>query len=139
MQRREFIRLSLVTGAAGILLPRQALADGHEASMAGGVYYTKDAPGRWDQKVAGHLPVLETDTTKGLVRITTGHEMKGYEHYIVKHTLLNSNFEFVSEKVFNPEKEMAPISEHSLEGLTGTVYALSMCNLHDVWLNSIEV
>ncbi|MBY5979659.1 desulfoferrodoxin family protein [Ferrimonas balearica] len=139
MQRRELIRLGLVGAAATLVAPRQVLAGVEGSPMAGGVYYTQDAPGRWSKKVAGHLPVIEVDKGAGKVKVITGHEMKGYEHYIVKHTLLDGNFQFIEERLFDPMKDAAPITEFALTNYSGPIYALSMCNLHDVWLNMAEV
>ncbi|MBY6185360.1 class II SORL domain-containing protein [Marinobacter hydrocarbonoclasticus] len=139
MQRRELIRLGLVGAAATLVAPRQVLAGVQGSPMAGGVYYTKDAPGRWSKKVAGHLPVIEVDKDAGKIKVITGHEMKGYEHYIVKHTLLDADFNYIDERMFDPMKDAAPISEYALAGYSGPLYALSMCNKHDVWLNMIEV
>ena len=84
MDRRGFIRLSALGAAAGIIAPAGVLAS--SSSMAGGVYYTKDAPGRWSKKVGGHLPTIEVSGKK--IQVTTSHEMKGYDHYIIKHVIL---------------------------------------------------
>ncbi len=43
MNRRSFVQLSLLGSAVGIITPKMVLAS--TSSMAGGVYYTKDAPG----------------------------------------------------------------------------------------------
>lgn len=72
------------------------------------------------------------------VEITTGHEMDGYTHYIVKHTLLDADLNFVAETMFDPEKD-APISQHSIKGLSGPLYALSLCNKHDLWVTSFTL
>ncbi|MCG8611586.1 MAG: hypothetical protein MI864_13730, partial [Pseudomonadales bacterium] len=117
------------------------LAGSGHKSMAGGVYYTKESPGRWSKKVDGHLPHFEIEKAgmDTMVRVLTGHEMKGYEHYIVKHVLLDADFGFLQENMFDPMKDKSPISDFKLTGYTGKLYALSMCNKHDVWLNSIEI
>jgi len=141
MDRRNLIRLGVAGLAGGIIAPKLALAGGSSSSMAGGVFYTKDAPGRWSKKAAGHLPVIELDKNANnvAVRIVTGHEMKGYEHYIIKHVLLNRDFEFIDEKMFNPMKDSVPISTFELANYSGRLHALSVCNKHDTWLNFIEV
>ncbi len=127
---------------AGAIVPGRILAAGSDrSSMAGGVYYTKEAPGRWSKKVGGHLPNIELDKAGGKVnvQVTTAHEMNGFEHYIVKHVLLDRNFEFIDEHMFNPEKEKIPVSTFELQQYSGPLYALSLCNKHDLWLNVIEV
>jgi len=110
--------------------------------MAGGLFYTKDAPGRWSKKVGGHLPNIETAKGAGgklEVKVVTAHEMKGYEHYIVKHVLLDKDFRFIDERMFNPTVDKAPISTFTLDAYQGPLHALSVCNKHDTWLNVIEV
>jgi len=138
MERRDFIRLSVA--GVGIVAPSIAIAETAKPVTAD-VFYTKDAPGRWSGKVATHLPTIEIGKEGGkvTVKIVTAHEMKGYEHYIVKHVLLDKNYKFIDERMFNPMEDKAALSNFTLEGYSGTVYALSMCNKHDLWLNSAEV
>jgi superoxide reductase len=142
MNRRSFIRIAAVGASAGIIAPEFVLADtmsqkNSKNSMAGGVYYTKESPGRWAKKAGSHSPIMEkTDTG---IRVVTGHPMKLHEHWIVKHILLDNNFQFISENIFDPAKDKAAISNFSLSDQSGTVYALSVCNLHDSWLTMLEV
>jgi len=70
--------------------------------------------------------------------VATGHEMDGFTHYIVKHVVLDQNFEFVSEILFDPAVD-SPVSQHDIGGLQGVVYALSVCNKHDTWLDVLEL
>lgn len=146
MNRRSFIRLSLAGTAAGLVVPSFVRAEGMESvlagPLAGKVYFTTEAPGRWAKKAAGHAPVLEAQSggEEVSIQVVTNHGMHGYEHYIVKHILLDGDLKFVAEHVFDPEKDEAPISKFSLPAdYKGPVYALSACNLHDTWLNGIEV
>ena len=141
MDRRHFVRLGLAGGAAGIVAPRAARADAvsldpFTSPMAGGLYYTKESPGRWAKKARGHAPVIERNG--GVFQVTTPHPMDGYIHYIVKHMILDENFQFVREVMFDPEKD-APITEHDIGGLKNVIYAVSMCNKHDVWLGALKV
>ena len=135
MNRRGFIRLSALGVTAGIIAPTGVLAS--SSSMAGGVYYTKDAPGRWSKKVGGHLPTIEVSGKK--IQVTTSHGMTEYEHYIIKHTILNDKFEFITENMFDPMKDKAPISQFDLGNYTGRIHVLSACNKHDTWLNIADV
>lgn len=135
MDRRSFIRLSALGVTTGIIAPTAVLAS--TASLAGGVYYTKDAPGRWSKKVGGHLPTIEVAGKK--IQVITSHEMAGYKHYIIKHMILNNKFEFIAEKMFDPMKDKAPISQFDLGNYTGQIHVLSVCNKHDTWLNMAEV
>jgi superoxide reductase len=141
MNRRHFVRLGLVGTAAGIVAPRPALAatpdfDPFKTPMVGGLYYTLESPGRWAKKAKGHSPRIEKNG--GTIQVTTPHPMDGWVHYIVKHMILNENFQFVREVMFDPEKD-TPVTDHDVKGLKNVVYALSMCNKHDLWLGAIEV
>ena len=143
MDRRSFIRAGVVGGVAAATVSNIAKAD-HVATKsfgAGALYYTKENPGRWAKKVAGHAPLVDAKKAgnKAEVMITTPHEMRGYEHYIVKHTLLDENMHVLSEKVFDPTKDKSPISKHTIEGYSGKLYAISVCNLHDAWVTEATV
>ncbi|MEE8496694.1 MAG: hypothetical protein V3S21_09480 [Xanthomonadales bacterium] len=139
MHRRSFVRLITISSAAGIIAPTAVLAG--SASMAGGLYYTKDAPGRWSKKVDGHLPNIEVSQGNGgiSIKVVTLHGMTGYEHYIIKHVVLNQNFEFVEENMFDPMIDKAPVSEFFLGTYSGRIHVLSVCNKHDTWLNLADV
>jgi len=142
MERRDFIRLSVISVGAGIVAPTIALADSEkQIKGASDIYYTKEDPGRWSGKVATHLPNIEIEKAGGkiTVKVVTPHEMKGYEHYIVKHVLLDSNHKFLDEHLFDPTKDTAAISTFTLQSYSGMLYVLSMCNKHDLWLNAGEV
>ena len=54
--------------------------------LAGSFYYTKNKPGRWSQLVESHIPIHRIDNK--ILQISTFHEMKGYDHYIIKHIIL---------------------------------------------------
>jgi superoxide reductase len=139
MDRRHFVRLAIAGSAIGIIAPQLVLAG--SSNMAGGVYYTKEAPGRWSKKALGHLPIIEISKSDSgaSLQIITPHEMKGYEHYITKHVLLDQNFNFISEQVFDPMKDKAPISNFELVEYRGPIHVLSVCNKHDTWLNTAEI
>lgn len=141
MDRRHFVRLGLVGTAAGIVAPSAARADSmafdpFKTPMAGGLYYTMESPGRWAKKARGHTPLVERNG--GAFQVTTPHPMDGYVHYIVKHMILDENFQFVREVMFHPEND-TPISDHDIGGLKNVIYAISMCNKHDVWLSALKV
>jgi superoxide reductase len=142
MERRDFIRISAASMAASIVASAATLAEtGNQQTASRDIYYTKEAPGRWAAKVATHLPAIEVEKAAGkvTVKISTAHEMNGYEHYIVKHVLLDKNYHFIDEKLFNPAQDKTAVSSYTLENYSGPVYALSMCNKHDLWLNSATV
>ncbi|MBN2701382.1 MAG: hypothetical protein JXR29_08030 [Methylothermaceae bacterium] len=138
MKRREFIRLTAAGSVAGLVVSGRVLGESAEAEMAGGVYYTQKAPGRWQGKETGHVPYVEK-LDKGVLRVTTPHPMDGYDHYIIKHIILDRNYRFLAENLFDPIKDKTPISEFTLEDQQGPIYILSVCNLHDTWLKSYSL
>jgi len=133
------MRIAAIGAGTGMIAPK--LAQAKSTPMAGGLYYTKEAPGRWGKKVGGHLPSIEVSKVgKGVViKVTTAHEMNAYGHYIVKHIVLDENYRFLDEHMFDPAKDKAPISQFSLANYRGEVHVLSVCNKHDSWLNSAIV
>jgi len=141
MDRRSFIRISMAGAATGIIAPKIVLASAlskkiSSNEMAGGLYYTKDSPGRWKKKAGSHSPIIErTDTG---VKVVTGHPMKPNDHWIIKHILLDENFKFINQTLFNPMKDKAAISNFNLSGQSGVLFALSVCNKHDTWLSVLE-
>lgn len=141
MRRRTLFRMGLLGVTTAVFAPRVVLAsesphNPFKSPLAGSVFYTKDMPGRWAGKQGGHVPAIERSGNR--IEVTTGHPMDGFNHYIVKHMILDEHFKFVREVMFNPGKD-APISQHDIGSLKNAVYALSMCNKHDVWLNALEL
>ena len=141
MHRRLFIKgLGLIGVASSIAVPNMAFAGGApdpmQSNLAGLLFYTKDAPGRWAGKEGSHTPMIERSGNQ--IEVTTGHEMDGYNHYIIKHILLDQNLAFVEETRFNPETD-APISSHDISKLSGSLYVVSLCNKHDAWLNMLAL
>ncbi len=142
MDRRSFIRIGFIGTATGIIAPQTVLSSSlsnkmSSGNMAGGVFYTKESPGRWKKKAGSHSPIInKTDTG---VQVVTGHPMKANDHWIIKHILLDRDFNFITEKMFNPAKDKSAISNFSLPSNSGVIYALSVCNKHDSWLSVLEV
>jgi len=142
MDRRSFIRAGTAAAASGIIMSKSVFADSHRNTisankLAGGVFYTKEAPGRWKKKAGSHSPIIEK--TDSGVRVITGHPMQANKHWIIKHVLLDSDFNFISENLFDPRSDTTAISNFTLPNNTGAVYALSVCNLHDTWVSMLEV
>ena len=79
--------------------------------LAGSFYYTKNKPGNKESVVQSHAPLLEIN--ENILSVSTPHEMKGYDHYIIKHIVLDKRFNIISEKIFDPSKEI-PISKHNI-------------------------
>jgi len=140
MDRRTFIQAGLIGTGSTFIAPKLVLANQPDP-MAGGLYYTSNAPGRWSKKVKSHLPNIEVAKTPDgtTIQVITRHTMEEYDHYIIKHILLDGNYRFIAENMFNPLKTKEPISVFSLKQYSGPVYALSVCNKHDTWLNVAEI
>lgn len=141
MDRRHFIRFGIAGLGSTVVAPRLVLAGSTDSPMAGGVYYTAAAPGRWDKKVLSHLPSIEVSKqAQGkTIEVFTRHTIEGYDHYIVKHLVLDKDYRFLDEHRFDPMKEKEARSQFSLGDYSGTIYVLSVCNQHDTWLNVVEV
>ena len=107
-----------------------------EGPLAGSFYYTKSKPGDNENVVQSHSPLLEIN--ENTLSVYTPHEMKGYDHYIIKHIVLDNRFNIISEKVFDPSKE-TPISKHNIMGYEDKLYVLSVCNNHDTWVDVIKI
>lgn len=142
MDKRQFIRISLAGAAGALFVPRVLMADMVEPALktrlAGGVYHTEDAFGRWNRKIAGlHLAVFEKQGDR--LHVESHHPMVGYKHYIIKHELLDADFKFITEHRYNPMRDKKPQTTFDLKGHKGLIYAMTICNVHDVWINATEV
>ncbi|MEN9596174.1 MAG: hypothetical protein RL236_608 [Pseudomonadota bacterium] len=139
MNRRDFMRLGLAGAGLMTLNATPLLAETKSAQPmgAGGLFYTKENAGRWAGKIATHLPAVEIE--KSTVKVTTAHEMNGFEHYIVKHVLLDKNYQFLDEHFFNPTIDKIAQSTFNLPNYSGTLHVLSLCNKHDLWLTTVEL
>ena len=107
-----------------------------QGPMTGGLYYTKKKPGRWTNVATSHIPVIEKKAS--FLEVTTPHEMRGFEHFIIKHIILDKNFRVISEKYFDPSKDRA-YSRHDISGYTDSLYVMSICNQHDTWLEPLKL
>ena len=141
MKRRDLLCVGLTAATSTVFVPRSVFAAGtplnpFNSPLAGTLFYTADMPGRWSGKQAGHVPQIER--SGDAIEVTTGHEMDGFNHYIIKHVILDENFNFVRETMFNPGTD-SPVSEHDIAGLKQRVYALSVCNKHDSWLAALDL
>jgi superoxide reductase len=142
MDKRQFIRVSMAGAAGALFVPGQLYAGLVEPALktrlAGGVYHTAEALGRWNQGVANHhLPRLARQGDR--LQVTTPHPMIPYEHYIIKHQLLDANFGYLAERLYNPETDSKPETTFDIGGQQGVIYVLTVCNIHDMWINATEV
>ena len=144
MDRRQFMG-AVAAGAALTAVANTSVAEAKKAgnltsAFEGSFYLTKENPGRWAAKAAGHLPVVEVSKADGksTVKVTTPHGMSGYEHYIVKHQLFDEEMKLLGETMFDPMKD-APVSSYDVAGYSGVLYVMSVCNKHDVWVSAETV
>lgn len=142
MDKREFIRISVAGAAGALFVPRILMADMVEPALktklAGGVYHTDVAFGRWNKKIS-ELHLAHFAKHGHELHVASHHPMPGYEHYIVKHQLLDSDFKFITEHRYNPTKDKKPETTFNIKGHKGLLYVITMCNIHDVWINATEV
>lgn len=141
MERRDFLQFGLAGIGAGMIVPLTGLAETAKLPIGADLIYSEHSQGRWAGKAATHLPTIELEKTGGktTVKVVTAHEMKAYEHYIVKHVLLDKDYKFIAEHFFNPQEDKVASSVFTLENYQGTLYALSLCNKHDLWLSAAEI
>ena len=132
--RREFLQGSLaVAGAAAVGGAGQVQA---VSTFPVGLIYTKEAPGRWASREGSHVPKVTVEGRK--VKVVTPHRMTE-THFIVKHTLVTPEGKFIGEKTFANSDPAAESSYELPEGVEGTLWATSFCNLHDFWLTEFTV
>ena len=141
IQRRDFIKMGAIGAAAGIIMPKSLFAMESKGfvippAFLGNLIFTEDHQGRWQGAYKEHLPQIEHNG--GVMQVTTNHDMFDV-HYIVKHMIFDENFQFIEETAFTPGGEEQPVSEHDLKERSGRLYVLSVCNIHDNWLSSIDV
>lgn len=138
--RRAFLKSSLAV-AAGMAIGQVSPVSADSVSFPKGVVYTKQNPGKWSKKVAGHLPKVKVEGNK--VTVTTTHGMTD-EHYIVRHTIVSRNGDVLGEKTFSPSDAEAksvfelPNVNSKYVWDTATLYATSFCNKHDLWVTEFE-
>jgi superoxide reductase len=132
--RREFLKGSLVLAGAAIV-GSAAPALGASTFPAAFIY-TKEAPGRWAGKEGAHAPRVTVEGRK--VKVVTPHPMT-QKHFIVKHTLVTAEGKFIGERIFENTDPAAESSYALPEGLKGTLWATSFCNLHDLWVTEFII
>lgn len=132
--RRDFLKTSLAASAglvAATVVPVSA-ADNSKANIFA---YTQEHQGRWEGKAGSHAPVITIEGNK--ITVETKHGMSE-AHYIVKHSLLDGNGNVLGEQVFFPQDKKA-VSTYVVEGKHPELYALSFCNIHDLWVTQFSV
>ena len=147
--RRDFLKMTTASLPAGVACAFLATGQGSLAADVEGVagklgklpqniVYTASRPGIWKGKSGGHVPQVSIEGDSGL--IVTNHGMSA-KHYIVRHTLINQDGEVLFHHTFAPTDEEAESSFEAkvLPKRGETYFALSFCNLHDLWLAEVKL
>ncbi len=134
--RRNFLKTTAIV-AAGVAVSGKAMAakgKKHTLDLPG-LIYTEEQQGKWQNKAASHLPQVTVEGNK--VTLVTNHGMSE-QHYIVRHTLVDTEGNVLGAKTFYPVDEPKSVFELP-EGFKGKLYATSFCNKHDFWVAAFEV
>lgn len=132
--RRHFLKTALMAAAGGSLGLAANLRA--EPTLPAGLVYTRENPGKWAGKDGSHLPQVTVEGNS--VTLKTDHIMTE-KHFIVRHTVVAADGTVLGEKTFMPADEDA-VSVFTLpEGTSGTLYATSFCNKHDLWVTEFSV
>ena len=134
VDRRNFLK-GAILAASGIAvgIPTKALASGDAFT---GVVYTGNNSGKWKGKEGSHAPKVTVNGKK--VTVETNHSMTE-QHYIVRHTLVSSDGDFIGGKTFYPNEKKAVSTYELPPGKGATYHATSFCNKHDLWLTKFSI
>lgn len=146
--RRKFIKTMFTAGAGLILLQNSTILAKskdiakkttkklkNKIELPLNVIFSKDLGGKWKNKSGSHAPVVTIKNNE--VTLETKHGMNE-KHYIVKHTLVTSDGEYIAGKTFYPSDKKA-ISTFDLPKNKKSFIATSYCNLHDLWITKFTV
>ncbi|HIC44797.1 MAG TPA: twin-arginine translocation signal domain-containing protein [Sulfurimonas sp.] len=131
--RRDFMKTSLVASAGLMAAVSTSIASSNTPKNI--FAYSTANQGRWEGKAASHAPIITSE--KGKITVETQHGM-AEKHYIVKHSIITEEGEVLGENVFFPSDKQA-ISSYEIKGKHTKLYALSFCNLHDLWVTEFSV
>ena len=133
MHRRDFAKSAILGAAAAVAAP--AVSDAKSPARYANVLFTEHDPGHWADWVSLHVPEVKVEA--GKLSIRTPHPQSD-EHYIVSHTVVLANGEFLDRTTFSSNDQ--PVSEHTLPaGYAGRVTITSTCNRHDTWMKVVTV
>jgi superoxide reductase len=133
MKRRDLIIAAVTGTAATATLP--TAAEGAAPDTWTNVLFTEGNLGHWKGMEGHHVPVVQISGEK--ISIRTPHGMSE-AHFIVSHTVILADGRFIGRKTFSWKDQ--PVSEHSLPtGYKGSVTVTSTCNLHDIWIKTMNI
>lgn len=127
--RRNFLKAA----AGGAALAATAMAGTANAGTEPLVYSSKEAGG-YGAKTGSHAPVI---SVKGnIVTITTNHAMTK-EHYIALHSLQGAAQYFGAYEfgIKDLGEGKVAVSTYDIGSYKGPLKAISVCNLHDIWVS----
>ncbi len=137
--RRNFLKRSalLATGLAVVApLMAKSGSEKNKSNDLPGIIFTEKEQGRWEGKAGSHVPIVKVEGQK--IILITAHGMSE-EHYIVRHTLVDSSGRLLGSKTFYPADKVARSSYVLPSGFHGKLIATSFCNKHDFWLKEFSV
>ncbi len=137
--RRNFLKRSaLLTTGLALAAPLMAKSKSgkNKYNNFPGVIFTANEQGRWDGKAESHVPIVKVEGRK--ITLVTAHGMSE-EHYIVRHTLIDSSGKLLGSKTFYPSDKVARSFYELPAGFHGKLIATSFCNKHDFWLKEFRV
>jgi superoxide reductase len=133
--RRNFLKNVAIGGAVAsvsVITPSIALAN--ERPLA----YSKEHAGDYNGKIDSHSPVI---TVKGnIATVTTNHGMSA-AHFIALHSLQGAAKYFGSKEFGSADmgEGKIAVSTYDIGDYKGPLKAISVCNLHDVWISENKV
>jgi superoxide reductase len=134
-KRRSFLKATMAV-TAGAAVGNSAIASAGKKEKFSGVIYSKENPGKWDNKVNSHAPKVSVEGKQ--VTIKTLHGMSE-EHFIVRHTLVCEHGKVLGEKTFYPTVKKAESTFTLPDKHAKKFYATSFCNKHDLWVTEFTV
>ncbi len=130
--RRTFIKGAALTGAALASAVVTSAAASSEKKQSPRVYSAADE-GQYAGKSGSHAPVISIAGSK--VTITTNHVMTP-EHYISLHALSGAARYFGAYEfgIKDLGEGKVAVSTYDIGDYKGPLKAISVCNLHDIWM-----
>ncbi|MDX1452450.1 MAG: desulfoferrodoxin family protein [Oleiphilaceae bacterium] len=128
--RRSFLKTAAVGTAAVAATAMAGSATAADAPLV----YSKGKAGDYEGKTGSHAPVITVEGSK--VTVTTKHEMTPH-HYIALHSLQGAATYFGSYEfgIKDLGEGKVAVSTYDIGSYTGPLKAISVCNLHDVWIS----
>jgi len=127
--RRNFLKTATVGGVA--LATGAIAARTHAGEMP--LVYVQGKAGAYEGKTGSHAPKIKIEGST--VTVTTEHVMTK-EHYISLHSLTGAGMYFGAKEIGIKDlgEGKVAVSTYDIGAYKGPLKAISICNLHDVWM-----